>query len=159
MKQWRVAWRNLMRRKWMFLTFMSISDRGRLHIWCDCSCGYGRKIISHLFKGSLCKGRFQERRTEAYFSEDVYQRMSSSQDYTAVSMLKESMKVMSEEEGVSDIQKRVVVTGYSQLDTAATDFKVIDGDLKAGGAVITDRTAKVWGSEVGDTISFGQKME
>ena len=155
MKQWRVAWRNLMRRKMRtFLTFMSIVIGVASTFGVIAAVDTAEKSFPIYLKEAFAKADFKIGGTEAYFSEDVYQRMSSSQDYTAVSMLKESMKVMSEEEGVSDIQKRVVVTGYSQLDTAATDFKVIDGDLKAGGAVITDRTAKVWGSEVGDTISF-----
>ncbi|HYK74709.1 MAG TPA: FtsX-like permease family protein, partial [Pseudoneobacillus sp.] len=78
-------------------------------------------------------------------------------NYTSVSMLKENAQLVTEEKGTSSIQKRVVITGYSKLNTKVTDFKVIEGDLKADGAVITDRTAKVWGSKVGDSINFDTK--
>ncbi len=40
------------------------------------------------------------------------------------------------------------------MDTPLTNFKTIKGSLVTGGAIITDRTAKVWKADVGDTISL-----
>jgi putative ABC transport system permease protein len=59
-----------------------------------------------------------------------------------------------EHDGISSIQKRVDLSGYSNLDTPLTAFKVIEGDLVTSGAIITDRTAKVWKTSVGDTLTF-----
>lgn len=155
MKQWLIAWRNLMRRKMRtFLTIMSIVIGVASTFGVIAAVDTAEKAFPIYLKEAFGKADFNIAGTEAYFSEDIYKQMSSSQDYTAISMLKESTKLITEEKGISDIQKRVVITGYSQLNTPVTGFKVIEGDLKAGGAVITDRTAKVWGSKVGDTISF-----
>ena len=105
-------------------------------------------------KEAFAKADFTIAGTEAYFSENVHKQISSGEDYTSVSMLKESTKLITAEKGISEIQKRVVITGYSQLDTSVTGFKVIEGDIKADGAVITDKTAKAWGAEIGDMLSF-----
>ena len=155
MKQWRVAWRNLMRRKMRtFLTIMSIVIGVASTFGVIAAVDTAEKAFPIYLKEAFAKADFNIAGTEAYFSEEVYKGMSSSPDYTAVSMLKETTKLIHEEKGISDIQKRVVITGYSNLDTAVTGFKVMEGDVNGGGAVITDRTAKAWGSDVGDTISF-----
>ena len=155
MKQLLIAWRNLLRRRMRtFLTMMSIVIGVASTFGVIAAVDTAEKAFPIYLKEAFAKADFQIAGTEAYFSEDVYQRMSTSQDYTAISVLTQSTKLMNEEKGISDFQKRVVINGYSQLDTAVTNFKVIEGDLKAEGAVITDRTAKAWGSKIGDTISF-----
>jgi len=155
MKQWLIAWRNLMRRKMRtFLTIMSIVIGVASTFGVIAAVDTAEKAFPIYLKEAFGKADFNIAGTEAYFSEDIHKRMSSSPDYTAISLLKESTKLITEEKGISEIQKRVMITGYSQLNTPVTGFKVMEGDLNAGGAVITDRTAKVWGSEVGDTISF-----
>ena len=155
MKQWLIAWRNLMRRKMRtFLTIMSIVIGVASTFGVIAAVDTAEKAFPIYLKEAFAKADFNIAGTEAYFSEEVYKGMSSSPDYTAVSMLKETTKLIHEEKGISDLQKRVVISGYSQLDTAVTGFKVIEGDVNGGGAVITDRTAKAWGSKVGDTISF-----
>lgn len=155
MKQWLIAWRNLMRRKMRtFLTMMSIVIGVASTFGVIAAVDTAEKAFPIYLKEAFGKADFNIAGTDAYFSEDIYKQMSSGQDYTAISLLKESTKLIKKEKGVSDIQKRVVITGYSQLDTSVTGFKVMEGDLHAGGAVITDRTAKVWGSKVGDMISF-----
>ncbi|WP_338452658.1 FtsX-like permease family protein [Niallia oryzisoli] len=155
MKQWLIAWRNLMRRKMRtFLTIMSIVIGVASTFGVIAAVDTAEKAFPIYLKEAFGKADFNIAGTEAYFSEDIHKQMSSGQDYTAISLLKENTKLITEEKGISDIQKRVVLTGYSELNTSVTGFKVIEGDLKAGGAVITDRTAKVWSSKVGDTISF-----
>lgn len=155
MKQWLIAWRNLMRRKTRtFLTIMSIIIGVASTFGVIAAVDTAEKAFPIYLKEAFAKADFNIAGTDAYFSEDVHKQMAGSKDYTSVAMLKENTKLIAEKKGISEIQKRVVITGYSQLDTTVTGFKVMDGDLTAKGAVITDRTAKVWGSKIGDTISF-----
>lgn len=155
MKQWLIAWRNLMRRKTRtFLTIMSIIIGVASTFGVIAAVDTAEKAFPIYLKEAFAKADFNIAGTDAYFSEDVHKQMDGSKDYTSVAMLKENTKLIAEKKGISEIQKRVVITGYSQLDTTVTGFKVMDGDLTAKGAVITDRTAKVWGSKIGDTISF-----
>ena len=128
-----------------FLTIMSIVIGVASTFGVIAAVDTAEKAFPIYLKEAFAKADFNIAGTEAYFSEEVYKQMSSSPDYTAVSMLKETTKLIHEEKGISDIQKRVVITGYSQLDTAVTGFKVIEGDVNGGGAVITDRDSKCMG--------------
>jgi putative ABC transport system permease protein len=112
------------------------------------------KAFPIYLKEAFAKADFNIAGTEAYFSEDIYKKLQQSDDFTSVAMLKENTKLVTEQKGISSIQKRVMVTGYSQFDTSVTGFKLIDGKLNADGALITDRTAEAWGTKVGDTIKF-----
>jgi putative ABC transport system permease protein len=155
MKQWQIAWRNLMRRKMRtFLTIMSIMIGVASTFGVIAAVDTAEKAFPIYLKEAFAKADYNIAGTDAYFSEDVYEQMEDSEDYTSVAMLKENTKLVTQEKGISSIQKRVVITGYSQFDTPVTGFRVIEGDLRANGAVITDRTAKVWGSEIGDIITF-----
>ncbi|MFD2442475.1 FtsX-like permease family protein [Bacillus sp. CGMCC 1.16607] len=155
MKQWQIAWRNLMRRKMRtFLTIMSIIIGVASTFGVIAAVDTAEKAFPIYIKEAFAKADFNIAGTEAYFSEDVHKQMEKSEDYTSVAMLKENTKLVTEEKGISSIQKRVMITGYSQFDTPVTGFKLIEGNLGSDGAVITDRTAKVWGSKVGDTITF-----
>jgi putative ABC transport system permease protein len=155
MKQWQIAWRNLMRRKMRtFLTIMSIMIGVASTFGVIAAVDTAEKAFPIYLKEAFAKADFNIAGTDAYFSEDVHKQIEESAAYTSVAMLKENTKLVTEENGISSIQKRVVITGYSQLDTRVTGFKLIEGKLNADGAVITDRTAKVWGSKVGDTITF-----
>ncbi|MFE8700485.1 FtsX-like permease family protein [Cytobacillus sp. FJAT-54145] len=155
MKQWQIAWRNLMRRKLRtFLTIMSIVIGVASTFAVIAAVDSAEKSFPIYLKEAFAKADFSLSGTEAYFSEEVLREIENNSDSTSIAMLKENTKLVTKEEGISSIQKRVVLTGYSQLDTSVTKFKVIEGDLTTDGAVITDRTAKVWGSKIGDTISF-----
>jgi putative ABC transport system permease protein len=155
MKQWQIAWRNLMRRKTRtFLTVLSIVIGVASSFAVISAVDSAEKSFPIFIKEAFAKADFNIAGTEAYFSEEVYKDTVTINQATSVAYLKENTKLFVEDEEVTSIQKRVVVTGYSKLDTPVTGFKVIEGDLNAGGAVITDKTAKVWGSKVGDAISF-----
>ncbi|MDZ5473349.1 FtsX-like permease family protein [Bacillus sp. 31A1R] len=153
MKQWKIAWRNLMRRKSRtFLTILSIIIGVASTFSVIAAVDSAEKSFPIFIKEAFAKADFNIAGTEAYFSEDVYEEVDNIENATAVAVLKENTKLLVEDEGISSIQKRVVVTGYSKLDTAVTGFKLIEGDLKKEGAVITDKTAKIWESNVGDTF-------
>jgi putative ABC transport system permease protein len=155
MKQLQIAWRNLMRRKMRtFLTVMSIIIGVASTFGVISAVDTAEKAFPIYLKEAFAKADYNIAGTDAYFSEDVHKQMENSEDYTSVAMLKENTKLVTEEKGVSSIQKRVVLTGYSQFDAPVNGFKVIEGDLSRDGAVITDRTAKVWESKIGDTITF-----
>jgi putative ABC transport system permease protein len=144
-----------MRRKMRtFLTMISIIIGVASTFGVIAAVDTAEKAFPIYLKEAFAKADFNIAGTDAYFSEEVHLEVAEGKDYTSVAMLKENTKLITDEKGVSDIQKRVMITGYSQLDTVVTDFKVIEGDLKADGAMITDRTAKAWGSEIGDTITF-----
>lgn len=155
MKKWQIAWRNLMRRKMRtFLTILSIMIGVASTFGVLAAVDTAEEAFPLYLKEAFAKADFTIAGTDAYFSEDVHKQMSDRQDYSTVAILKENAEFVTEEKGISAIQKRVVITGYSRLDTAVIGFKVMKGDLKADGAVITDRTAKAWGVDLGDQITF-----
>jgi putative ABC transport system permease protein len=155
MNQWLVAWRNLMRRKLRsFLTMMSIVIGVASTFAVIAAVDSAEKAFPVYLKEAFGKADFNLNGTDAYFSEKVYRETSKLDGTVPVAVLKENTKLHLEQHGISSIQKRVTISGYSNLDTPVTDFKLIKGSLTSGGAVITDRTAKVWKVDVGDTISF-----
>jgi putative ABC transport system permease protein len=113
-----------------------------------------KKAFPIYLKAAFGKADYQIYGTESYFSENVHKEIEKLNDTASIAVLKQNTKLHLEEEGISSIQKRVDLTGYSNLDTPLTNFKLIKGDLTSGGAIITDRTARVWKKDVGDTISF-----
>jgi len=150
-----VAWRNLMRRKLRtVLTMLSIIIGVASTFAVVASVDTAKKTFPLYLENILGKSDFMILGTEAYFSEDVHDTVQAMDGVASVAVLKESTKLVMEAEGTTEIQKRVDLTGYSDLDTALTDFKVVEGSLTEGGAVITDRTANVWKTKVGDTISL-----
>lgn len=113
-----------------------------------------KKAFPLYLKAAFGKADYSIFGTEAYFSEEVFREVQKLGDTASVAVLKQNTKLYLEEEGITAIQKRVDLSGYSHLDTPLTNFKTIKGSLVAGGAIITDRTAKVWKADVGDTISL-----
>ncbi|MFK9090657.1 FtsX-like permease family protein [Bacillus salipaludis] len=155
MNLWLIAWRNLMRRKLRsFLTIMSIVIGVASTFAVIAAVDSAEKAFPVYLKSAFGKADFNLNGSEAYFSEDVYKKVEKLDQTESIAILKKNTKLNMKVDGISSVQKRVDLSGYSALDTPVTDFKVIKGKLTAGGAVITDRTAKVWKKDVGDTISF-----
>ncbi len=155
MNLWQMAWRNLMRRKLRtLLTVMSIVIGTGSTLAVIASVDTAKKVFPLYLKAAFGKADYTIYGTEAYFSEEVYKEVKKLKNTVSIAVLKENTKLHFEQEGLSAIQKRVDLAGYSNLDTPLTNFKLIKGDLTSGGAIITDRTAKVWKTDVGDTISF-----
>ncbi|GIQ61561.1 hypothetical protein PACILC2_01290 [Paenibacillus cisolokensis] len=155
MNLWQIAWRNLMRRKLRtLLTVISIVIGVSSTFAVIASVDTAKKTFPLYLKAAFGKADYTIYGTEAYFSENVLQEVEKIENTASVAVLNQATKLHIEEEGISSIQKRVDLKGYSKLDTPLTDFKLIKGSLTSGGAIITDRTAKVWKTDVGDTISF-----
>lgn len=155
MNLWQIAWRNLMRRKMRtVLTILSIMIGVASTFAVIASVDSAKKAFPLYLKEAFGKADFSVFGTEAYFEEGIYEDVSRIEEIQAVSFLKQSSTLIWEEEGITAIQKRVDVKGFSRLDTALTGFKVVEGDLSGNGAVITDRTAKVWDAKAGDRITF-----
>lgn len=112
------------------------------------------KSFPIFIREAFAKADFNIAGTEAYLEKDVLTKMESIENATSVALLKENTKLVVDDKEISAIQKRVIITGYSKLDSPVTGFKLIEGDLNGKGAVITDRTAKVWGTKIGDSISL-----
>lgn len=113
-----------------------------------------KKAFPLYLKEVFGKADYQINGTEAYLPQEVHNAAEQLKNSTTVAVLKQNTKLHLEQEGISAIQKRVDLTGYSRLESPLTAFNVIKGDLRSGGAVITDRTANVWKADVGDTLSF-----
>ncbi|MED4599467.1 FtsX-like permease family protein [Paenibacillus validus] len=155
MNLWQIAWRNLMRRKLRtLLTVMSIVIGVASTFGVIASVDSAKKAFPLYLKAAFGKADYSIFGTEAYFSEEVFREVQKLGDTASVAVLKQNTKLYLEEEGITAIQKRVDLSGYSHLDTPLTNFKTIKGSLVTGGAIITDRTAKVWKADVGDTISL-----
>lgn len=154
MNPWQIAWRNLKRRKLRtFLTMLSIVIGVASTFAVISSVETAKKTFPLYLQQAFGKADFQISGTDAYFPEETFRSFERINGTASVSALKQNTKLLLNREGVSAIQKRVDLTGYSRLDTALTGFKVVEGSLTQG-AVITDRTAGVWKARVGDTISF-----
>lgn len=150
-----IAWRNLMRRKLRtFLTVLSIVIGVASTFAVIASVDTAKKTFPLYLKAAFGKADFTVSGTGAYFPEEVHKAMEKLNGTASVAVLKQTTKLHLEEEGISAIQKRVDLSGYSNLDTPVTDFRLIEGSLTSGGAIITDRTAGVWKVGVGDTIAF-----
>ncbi|MBY0121876.1 FtsX-like permease family protein [Bacillus sp. S/N-304-OC-R1] len=155
MNLWLVAWRNLMRRKLRsILTIISIVIGVASTFAVITAVDSAEKAFPVYLKSAFGKADFQISGTDAYFSEDVYQKVEKLEGIESVAILKKNTKIHIENSELSSIQKRVTLGGFSNLDTPLTDFKLVQGNLTANGAIITDRTAKVWKKEVGDSLSF-----
>ncbi|MCR2805817.1 ABC transporter permease [Paenibacillus soyae] len=155
MNLWLIAWRNLKRRKLRtFLTIFSIVIGVASALAVMTSVDSAKRAFPLYLKAAFGKADFTINGTDAYFEQELLQDVQGVGGSTAIALLKENTKLHSEKKGLSAIQKRVDLTGFSRLDTDLTNFKVKEGKLTDGGAVITDRTAKAWNAKVGDTITF-----
>lgn len=155
MKSLQFAWRNLMRRKLRtLLTFLSIIIGVASTFAVTASVDTAKRTFPLYLKAAFGKADYIVSGTEAYMPESVYKDFEKLNNTASIAVLKHTTKLHLEQEGITDIQKRIVLSGYTRLDTPLTHFKVVKGSLTAGGAVITDRTARVWKTDVGDTISF-----
>jgi len=152
---WQKAWRNLMRRKLRtLLTLVSIVIGVASTFAVTASVDTAKRTFPLYLKAAFGKADYLISGTEAYMPETVLHDAEKLNDTAAIAVLKQNTKLHLDKEGISGIQKRVELSGYSKMDTPLTNFKVIEGSLTEGGAVITDRTAKAWKIKVGDTISF-----
>lgn len=150
-----VAWRNLMRRKLRsILTIMSIVIGVASTFSVIAAVDSAEKAFPAYLKSAFGKADFQIIGEAAYYSQDVYQKVEKLNGMQSVAVLKKNTSLHMEDEEISSIQKRITLSGYSNLDTSLTAFKLVDGQLNTDGAIITDRTAKVWKKEVGDSISL-----
>ena len=155
MNPWRIAWRNLSRRKLRsFLTTLSIVIGVASTFGVLASVESAKKVFPLYLKEAFGKADFTVMGTEAFFSEDVFEEVGRVDGAVAVAALQQAAELHWEDDGISAIQKRVDLKGYSSLDTPITKFKAIEGELNGGGAVITDRTAKAWGLGAGDKVAF-----
>ncbi|KIL38408.1 peptide ABC transporter permease [Gordoniibacillus kamchatkensis] len=155
MNIWHTAWRNLMRRKLRtLLTFLSIVIGVASTFAVVASVDTAKKTFPLYLKAAFGKADYLISGTETYMPEKVYKDVEQLNYMASIAVLKQSTKLHLEQEGISALQKRVELGGYTRLDTPLTNFSVIQGSLTSGGAVITDRTAKAWKVGVGDTISF-----
>ncbi|GAB2700812.1 FtsX-like permease family protein [Paenibacillus thermoaerophilus] len=155
MNLWQIAWRNLMRRKLRtFLTILSIVIGVGSAFAVIASIDTANKVFPLYLKSAFGKADYTMNGTEAYFSQEVYEQVRKLNNAASIAALKQNTKLHWEEEGITSIQKRVDLIGYSSLNTPLTNFKLIKGSLESGGAVITDRSARVWKIDVGDKLSF-----
>lgn len=152
---WQFAWRNLMRRKRRtILTLIAIIIGVASTFAVIAAVDSAEKAFPIYLKETFGKADYTIYGTNAYFSEEVFREAQNIEGAVSVAALKESTKLYLEDEAISAIQKRVVLTGYSDLNTDITKFKVIQGDLSKSGAVITDKTAAIMKLDVGQTMSF-----
>ncbi len=155
MSIWHQAWRNLKRRKLRtLLTVFSIVIGVGAAFGVTASVDTAKRTFPLYLKEAFGKADFTVTGTEAYIPEAVHQEVLRIPNADSAAVLKQTAQLHLEQEGISSIQKRVDLSGYSDLDTPLTAFKVIEGDLNSGGAVITDRTASVWKASVGDMLAF-----
>ncbi|MFC5529616.1 FtsX-like permease family protein [Cohnella yongneupensis] len=155
MRLLQIAWRNLMRRKLRtLLTLLSIMIGVASAFAVTASVDTAKRTFPLYLKAAFGKADYIVSGTDAYMPEGVYKDFEKLHNTAAIAVLKHTTKLHLEKDGISDIQKRVELSGYTRLDTSLTHFQLVKGSLTSGGAVITDRTAKAWKTDVGDTISF-----
>ncbi|HZG75034.1 MAG TPA: FtsX-like permease family protein [Paenibacillus sp.] len=155
MNLWQIAWRNLMRRKLRtLLTVVSIVIGVASTFGVIASVDTAKKAFPLYLKAAFGKADYSLNGTEPYISQDVLHDVQHIEGATAIAAMKQATNLVLENDAIAAIQKRVDLKGYSALDTPLTGYKVVEGSLTGGGAVITDRTAGVWDAEVGDPIAL-----
>ncbi|MFC0211816.1 FtsX-like permease family protein [Paenibacillus chartarius] len=155
MNPWLIAWRSLMRRKLRtLLTLLSIVIGVGSTFAVIASVNTAKLAFPLYLKAAFGKADYTILGTEAYFPEELHKSVGRLEGTAAVAVLNENTRLQLDKEGITDIQKRIDLKGYSRLDTPITNFRLVKGDLSRSGAVITDRTAKVWQSDIGDTIAL-----
>lgn len=155
MNLWHIAWRNLMRRRMRtLLTVASIVIGVASTFGVIASVDTAKKAFPLYLKAAFGKSDFSINGTEAYFSADVLHDVSHLEGVTAIGAIMQPTDLVVEQEGIAAIQKRVDLKAYSDRNTPLTGYRVVEGELTGDGAVITDRTARVWGSNAGDTIEL-----
>jgi len=151
---WHIAWRNLMRRKLRtLLTVASIVIGVASTFGVIASVDTAKKAFPLYLKEAFGKADYSINGTEPYIPEDIVDQVKQIEGAVSIASMMQATNLVLEKEDISAIQKRVDLKGYSELDTPLTGYKVVDGTL-TGGAVITDRTAGVWGAKVGDPIAI-----
>lgn len=155
MNVWQTAWRNLMRRKLRtWLTVLSILIGVASTLAVISSVDTAKRVFPLYLKAAFGKADYSINGTEAVIQEQVLEEAGKIPHTVSIAVLKKAAKLQLDQQGITAIQKRVDVGGYSRLDTPLTNFKLISGSLSGNGAVITSRTAGVWKKVVGDTISI-----
>ncbi len=155
MNLWQIAWRNLMRRKLRtLLTVVSIVIGVASTFGVIASVDTAKKAFPLYLKAAFGKADYTLNGTEPYISQDVLHDVEHIEGAAAVATMMQAANLVLDNDAVAAIQKRVDLKGYSALDTPLTGYKVVEGSLTGGGAVITDRTAGVWNAEVGDPITL-----
>ncbi|CAN7764904.1 ABC transporter permease [Paenibacillus sp. LjRoot153] len=152
---WQVAWRNFMRRKLRtLLTFLSIVIGMASTFAVTASVDTAKRTFPLYLKAAFGKADYLVSGTDTYMPEEVFHDFEKLDKTASIAVLKQSTKLYLEQEGISALQKRVELSGYSRMNTQLTNFQVVKGSLTSDGAVITERTSKAWKTDVGDTISF-----
>jgi putative ABC transport system permease protein len=152
---WQIAWRQLLRRKLRtFLTILSIVIGTASTLAVISAVDTARTAFPLYLKATFGKADFTLNGTDTYFPQSVHAEVEKLGGAISIAGARQSTKLHLDKEGISAIQKRVDLTGFSRMDTPLTNFKVVSGSLKDGGAVITDRTARVWKVKPGDMIAF-----
>ncbi|MFK7694348.1 FtsX-like permease family protein [Paenibacillus sp. HJGM_3] len=155
MNQWQLAWRNLMRRKLRtILTLLSIVIGVASTFGVIAAVDTAKQAFPLYLKSAFGKADYSLFGTDAYYSESVLHEVRQLDHAESIAGIKQATSLNLTQEGITSIQLRVDLKGYSEMDTPLLDFRVIEGNVSSGGAVITDRTAKVWKAHVGDTISL-----
>ncbi|WP_274364731.1 FtsX-like permease family protein [Paenibacillus thermotolerans] len=152
---WQIAWRNLMRRKRRtFLTLLAIIIGVASTFAVITAVDSTEKAFPIYLKEAFAKSDLVVYGTDSYFSEDVYEEARNIEGAVFTAALKQNTKLYIEDENIDAIQKRIVLTGYSDLTTDNTKFKVVKGDLTSGGAVITEQAANALKLDIGQPISI-----
>ncbi|WP_409275033.1 ABC transporter permease [Neobacillus sp. SCS-31] len=112
MNQWRIAWRNLMRRRMRtWLTILSIIIGVASTLAVIAAVDTAEKTFPAYLKSAFGKADFSINGTDAYFSEKVFEEASQLADADSVAILNESTQLEIKKKGISGIQKRVKLTG------------------------------------------------
>lgn len=152
---WAMAWRNLLRRKRRtVLTLLAIVIGVASAFAVITAVDSTEKAFPVYLEEAFAKSDYVIYGTDSYFSDDVFQKARAIEGAVSVALVKQSTKLHIEDDNIKDIQKRIVLTGFSDLTTDNTKFKLIRGDLASNGAVITDQASAAMKVDVGDTLSF-----
>jgi len=155
MSVWQIAWRNLMRRKLRtMLTTLSIVIGVASAFGVVASVESAKFAFPLYLKDAIGKADYTISGTDTYMPEDVRRSVEALDGVVSVAILRQPASIVTNAEGVAAIQKRVDLKGYSDFDTALSNFRVVNGSLGERGAVISDRTAQAWNVDVGDAIAF-----
>ncbi|MFD1413691.1 ABC transporter permease [Oceanobacillus jeddahense] len=161
MNSWQVSWRNLMRKKWRsFLTLLAIILGVAATVSSIAMVQSTQSIISDYASQGQGNTDYYVFGQQDGIDTDYIDELA--EENVIEEVLGQSNQRMTLDKEVWDQESEqldVQVMAIDHLENAIYDITVLEGSLDESGLVIDERTAELWGVEVGDEVNFSASFQ